>query len=291
MFVAMTFHQAHQQLRTALAGIYYHRDSHNISALVFEHVTGLNRLDRLIRKNEELSLEKINALDKYTSELLSHKPIQYVLQEARFYGLRLYVDENVLIPRPETEELVDWIVKDHSVENIEATQIKVLDIGTGSGCIALGLKKKLDRALVQGIDISEAALNVARLNAKNNHLKVGFSKCNFLDHAERNNLGEYDIIVSNPPYIPVSDKESMQKNVLDFEPHIALFVDNDRPLIFYEAVADFSREHLKKGGIIYFELHESLGNQVAQLYKTKGYFDIELRMDMQGKVRMMRIRL
>ena len=118
MFVAMTFHQAHQQLRTALAGIYDHRESDNISALVLEHVTGLNRLDRLIRKNEELSLEKINALDKYTSELLSHKPIQYVLQEARFYGLRLYVDENVLIPRPETEELVDWIVKDHSVENI-----------------------------------------------------------------------------------------------------------------------------------------------------------------------------
>ncbi|PWU03376.1 MAG: peptide chain release factor N(5)-glutamine methyltransferase [Bacteroidetes bacterium] len=290
MFVTMTFQEAYQQLKNSLLDIYGGREAENIASLVMGHLTGMNRLDRLMKIKEQMPEDQQNRLLKYQHELISHKPVQYVLGETWFYGLRLYVDENVLIPRPETEELVDWVVNDYS-KNIASENIRILDIGTGSGCIALGLKKKLSGAQVQGIDISEGALKVAQLNAKENEIQVEFIKSDFLQEMERDKLGKFEIIISNPPYIPYSDKNSMNKNVLDFEPHLALFVNNNRPLIFYETVSNFAKSHLANGGTIYFELHESLGEHAVQLFKLNGFAHIELKKDMQGKDRMLRVRV
>ena len=284
----MTLHEAQQQLLFQLYHIYSDDEAKNIAELVMEHITGWKRIDRVMNKSLKLLPDTIENLDQYTRELLRHKPVQYVLNEAWFAGMKLYVDENVLIPRPETEELVEWIVKDMRSTGA-ASPITILDIGTGSGCIALGVKKKLSNAEVHACDVSETALNVAEKNASVQNLSIQFHLFDILSIKENQRLPLFDCIVSNPPYIPLSDKSSMHKNVLDYEPHLALFVENDDPLLFYKAIATFAETNLKSGGSIYFEMHESLGEQVKNVFSSKGYSKIEIRKDMQGKDRMLRI--
>jgi release factor glutamine methyltransferase len=222
------------------------------------------------------------------------------MNKSWFYGMELYVDKAVLIPRPETEELVDWVVKDMKASGIDVfpkeatdadvtTQLKILDIGTGSGCIALALKKMLPKAEVWGCDTSEEALNVARRNGAALDIRVDFQGANFLDEAQQKFLPTVDIIVSNPPYIPLSDSTAMQQNVVGYEPHIALFVPNDDPLLFYKAIAHFARKRLYENGCIYLEIHEALGEGVISLFKAEGYQNVELRKDMQGKDRMLKV--
>jgi release factor glutamine methyltransferase len=255
--------------------------------------------DIIMNKDMEISAVQYAEIRHHIERLLHHEPIQYIMQKAWFYGMELYVDKNVLIPRPETEELVDWIVKDvkasgkavfdQSPTTADATtMLKILDIGTGSGCIALALKKTMSKAEVWGCDISDEALNVARRNGSNLDIRVDFQGINFLDEAQQKALPTVDIIVSNPPYIPLSEKAGMNLNVANHEPGIALFVPDNDPLVFYRAIAHFGRKRLYERGSIYMEIHENLAEIVERLFTTEGYQLVELRKDMQGKDRMVK---
>ncbi|HTD93559.1 MAG TPA: HemK/PrmC family methyltransferase, partial [Chitinophagaceae bacterium] len=206
------------------------------------------------------------------------------LNESWFCGFRFYVDENVLIPRPETEELVEWIITDC---RFPIAELSILDIGSGSGCIPISLKRRLGKANVTGCDKSPAALGVARRNAESLGVQVGFSELDFLSPQDRAVLPSCDIIVSNPPYIPEKDRENMPVNVKDHEPAMALFVPSGDPLVFYKAISAFGKEHLQKNGKIYVEINESLGKEVIALFELLGY-KTQLKQDMQGKDRMVK---
>lgn len=250
-----------------------------------ERLTGSMKTERILYKNEPITSQEVIVLEQYAERLLKHEPIQYVLNECWFYGLKLFVDKNVLIPRPETEELVDWIIRNLK---FPFKELKILDIGTGSGCIAIALKRKLRKAEVWACDVSEEALNIAKQNSSTLQADINFVQLDFLNEKERSQLPSFDIIVSNPPYVPEKDKEAMNKNVLEFEPHTALFVKDNNPLVFYEAIAKFAKSHLNKEGTLYCEIHESLGKETSGLFISKG-FTTELKMDMQGKERMAKI--
>ena len=297
----MTIHEAQQQLLFKLYDIYDNREAAAIADLVMENITEWKKIDRVVNKNVPLSLPKTELLKKYSEELLLHKPVQYVLHEAWFAGMKFYVDENVLIPRPETEELVDWIVREvKSSESGDGSRMTddqrpmtektftILDIGTGSGCIPIALKKKLPQAEIYSCDISEGALTVAKKNALDNSTNVHFLNFDFLNEKQRDLLPSPDIIVSNPPYVPLKDKQTMMPNVTDFEPHLALFVEDNNPLVFYEAIADFAIEKLSNNGKIFVEAHEEQSSNVKKLFSFKGFNGIEIKKDMQGKDRMIK---
>ncbi len=280
----MTIHEGQQQLTIRLYEIYPDREARNIADLVMEKLTGWSRIDRVMNKQLPLRDDQVQTLLAYGAQLEQHRPVQYVLNEAWFAGMDLYVDEEVLIPRPETEELVEWILLSHADF---ASSGRILDIGTGSGCIPLAIKKKWPAAEVQAVDVSEGALRVARKNAAANNLDVHFHLFDILS-SDVFPQAEFDLIVSNPPYIPLSDQEQMRDNVLKFEPWLALFVENDDPLCFYKAIAEFGCQYLKRGGYLYFEIHEEAGEPVSELLRSADYQDIQLRKDMQGKDRMIR---
>lgn len=280
----MTIHEGQQQLTIRLYEIYPDREARNIADLVMEKLTGWSRIDRVMNKQLPLRDDQVQTLLAYGAQLEQHRPVQYVLNEAWFAGMDLYVDEEVLIPRPETEELVEWILLSHADF---ASSGRILDIGTGSGCIPLAVKKKWPAAEVQAVDVSEGALRVARKNAAAKNLDVHFHLFDILS-PDVFPQAEFDLIVSNPPYIPLSDKEQMRDNVLKFEPWLALFVENDDPLCFYKAIAEFGCQYLKRGGYLYFEIHEEAGEPVSELLRSADYQDIQLRKDMQGKDRMIR---
>ena len=295
----MKIGEAQVWLRQELKTIYDEREASNIASLVLENITGLSRADRLTKKEDRLIVQQLHHLTEIHHRLLHHEPLQYALGEAYFYGLKLFVDKHVLIPRPETEELVDWIIKDvkTSGKNVfgrkefeadETTQLKILDVGTGSGCIALALKKTMPKADVWGCDVSDDALNIARRNGSELDIRVDFVGLDFLNEAQTKQLPTVDIIVSNPPYIPLSNKENMHPNVIDYEPHTALFVPNEEALIFYRALAEFGKHRLYNNGCIYAEIHEDLGKDVTVLFQKEGYY-VELRKDMQGKDRMVKV--
>jgi release factor glutamine methyltransferase len=291
--------EAEHWLWEQLKSIYDEDEAAKIASMVLEHITGLPRVERLKKKDETLVVSQSHLLTEYYHRLINHEPVQYVLNESWFYGMKLFVDKNVLIPRPETEELVDWIVKDvrkaainvferKSAEADETTLLKIMDVGTGSGCIALALKKAMPKSEVWGCDASEGALNVARRNGSELNIRVDFTGLNFLDEAQRKQLPSVDIIVSNPPYILLKQKKTLAINVVEHEPHSALFVPDDDPLIFYKAIADFGKHRLHAGGYIYMEINEDLGLFTTQLFKKEGYINIELKQDMQGKDRMVK---
>lgn len=294
----MKLGEAEIWLRQELKSIYDEREASNIADLVLENLSGLSRVDRLTKKEERLVVQQLHHLTEIHHRLLHHEPIQYALGEAHFYGLKLFVDKHVLIPRPETEELVDWIINDvrASGKNVfekkefeadETTQLKILDVGTGSGCIALALKKTMPKAEVWGCDISDNALNIARRNGSETDIRVDFIALDFLDEAQNKQLPTVDIIVSNPPYIPLKNKVDMHPNVVDYEPHTALFVPNEESLIFYSALAEFGKHRLYENGNIYAEIHEDMGKEAIDLFEKEGY-TVELRKDIQGKERMIK---
>jgi release factor glutamine methyltransferase len=282
----MTLHYAEEQLRSKLSIIYDAREAATIVDWVMEHLSGLQKIDRLINKTRVLSEQNETALRQYTNELIAHKPVQYVLHEAWFSGMKFYVDENVLIPRPETEELVEWIIGTARQSNTEIR--KILDIGTGSGCIPIVLKKKLRGTKIYSCDISDAALAVAHRNAALHQASVKFMKTDFLDSSQRSGLPDVDYIVSNPPYIPAHDMNSIPKNVAAYEPHLALFVPGEDPLVFYRAMADFGIKRFSPGGTLFAELHESYAAEVEKLFAAYGFSFIEIKKDMQGKERMIK---
>lgn len=280
----MTLQEAKVQLQSTLNTIYEAREASNITDWILESLTGLGKSARLVKANELLSAEQEIKLNEYIPDLLRHRPVQYILGESWFHGLRFYVNENVLIPRPETEELVDWIITEYK----EQTSVKILDIGTGSGCIPIALKLGLPQATVFSCDVSEGALAVATKNATDLHAEVHFIQQDILNEALWDSLPEVDIIVSNPPYIPENNKESMHANVLEHEPHLALFVSNNDPLSFYRAIAELSAKKLNDNGTVYAEIHENLGAATLALFQEKGFGRVTLRRDMQEKDRMIR---
>lgn len=291
----MKLREAEQYAKDQLAGIYEASEAATITDWLMEHITHLSRSQRL--SGRDADFENSEQLDGYLQRLLQHEPVQYVLNKAWFQDMKLYVDKNVLIPRPETEELVEWIIGDVKTSRPEVfergpgadltTALKILDVGTGSGCIALALKKRMPRAEVWGCDDSDAALNVARRNGSELDIRVDFQGVNFLDRAQQKLLPSVDIIVSNPPYIPFRDRGDMKPNVVNFEPHMALFVPDEDALVFYKALADFAGHRLHPGGSIYMEIHENLAEEVRRLFEAEG-FSIEVRKDMQGKERMVK---
>lgn len=282
----MTIQFAFQELLNSLSALYEQREAANIADLVIEHLTGQRKIDRITKKKFLINDQQREKLGRMTTDLLANKPVQYVLSEAWFMNMKLFVNEHVLIPRPETEELVDWIIKD--IDKAGMKSISLLDIGTGSGCIPISIKKMRADIHTSAIDVSDDALNVAKTNVTQQNTAIDFQLINFLNETEWNSLGKYNIIVSNPPYIKSSEATSMNDNVLKFEPHIALFVPDNDALIFYNKIAKFGTTHLKKDGNIYVEINEALGEQVICLFETYSYKNIELRKDMQGKDRMIK---
>lgn len=295
----MKMGEVEQWLQQQLRDLYDEGERNVMAAWIFEKVTGLPRLYRLTKKDEPLHVEQLNELNAIVQRLQTHEPVQYVLGEAHFYGLKLYVVEHVLIPRPETEELVEWIIKDvkaggKDVFNKKADKadqtrsLRILDVGTGSGCIALALKNAMPKAEVWGCDSSDEALNVARRNGASLNIRVDFQQVNILNEEQWKNLPLFDIIVSNPPYIVHNEKEQMHANVVQYEPHVALFVPDNDPLLFYKVLTRFGKEKLHKNGALYVEIHEERGKEVVQLFQKAMYQNVEPRKDMQGKDRMVK---
>lgn len=277
----MTVQQAYNSLATTLTAVYEKREAANIADWVIESITGKKGWERRM-DNADLTLENEILLEKYQAELLTHKPVQFVLNEAWFCGMKFYVDENVLIPRPETEELVDLVVREN-----QGRSPFIIDIGSGSGCIPISLKKKLKDARVVSCDISEGAIEVARQNASNLNAEVDFRLLDFLNEMNWASLPFADLIVSNPPYIPFDEKALLAKNVVDFEPSVALFVPQNDPLIFYRKIMHFAGMHLRNGGKVYLEVHENLADQVKELLATSAD-TVEILKDIYGKERMIR---
>ena len=280
----MTIQEARKQLLDKLSPVYSKSEANTINEWVIEHITGLNRSDRVLNKNYEINSSQSEKLNETAERLLKHEPVQYILNEAWFCGMKFYVDKHVLIPRPETEELVEWII---SNLKFPIDKLKILDIGSGSGCIPISLKRKLRKTEVYSCDISTDALKVAIHNAETLGAEVNFMQLDFLDAEERKRLPAFDIIVSNPPYVPEKDKLQMNQNVLNYEPHTALFVPDNDSLIFYKAIADFGKQHLNANGSIFLELHEDYGKDVQTLFEKEN-FSTEIKKDMQGKERMLK---
>lgn len=264
-----------------LSSLYPLEEIQTFFYLLTEEFTGLKKFETALELRKEISETDLKKYRESLKDLKKEVPIQYILGKTFFYGLNFEVNSNVLIPRPETEELVDWIVG-----SAKKKPLKILDIGTGSGCIAIALAKNLSQSEVYAIDISKSALNTAQENADLNGVKVNFLEADILQAL---NIEEhFDIIVSNPPYVLVSEKSLMKKNVLEYEPHKALFVENNDPLLFYERITKFAARNLKDGGLLFFEINETKAKETRQLLMNHGFTNIELKADFLGKDRMIK---
>lgn len=277
-------HIYHQELDA----LYNPNEVANFFNWLIEHYLGLKSLDMIMSPEYTVTKSEEQPLFEALNQLKLNKPIQYIIRSTEFYGLKFLVDEHTLIPRPETEELVSKIISDHS-SHTHNSIVKVLDIGTGTGCIAVTLAKQLSNAQVTAIDISEDALKIAMQNAELNEVNISFIKENILDYRDLIlDQSPFDVIVSNPPYVRNSEKSQIQPNVLDHEPHLALFVEDNDPLVFYRSICEFALDHLKPKGILYFEINEYLGIDMLELVTSYEFETIELIKDMSGKDRMLK---
>ncbi|HWS01360.1 MAG TPA: peptide chain release factor N(5)-glutamine methyltransferase [Prolixibacteraceae bacterium] len=270
-------------IREKLAQLYSPHETESLTRLIMEHVTGYNRLQMHMNQSQELPDSKIMQIREILNRLLAHEPIQYILGETEFYGLKIAVSPGVLIPRSETEELVDWII----TEEKELCK-SLLDIGTGSGCIPIALDRNMDLEKAEGWDISEDALQMARINAEKNKSRAQFLLQDIFETAGIPESAKWDVIVSNPPYVLREESALMEKNVVDYEPHLALFVPDTDPLLFYRTIAGFASVHLEQHGRLYFEINENQGKQTVHLLDEYGFKDIVIKKDLQGKERMIR---
>jgi release factor glutamine methyltransferase len=270
-------------IRKELAGIYSKEEIESLIYLIFEKLKGYSRTRFLLAKDEVLKSEELEKISQIVARLRNHEPIQYILGEIEFYGLPFYSVPGVLIPRPETEELVQWIIQENSL-----AQPSILDIGTGTGCIAVSLRKNIPKSRVFACDISPVCIDTAKINAALNNTEVSVFQYDILNVGSETDLPGMDIIVSNPPYVLEKEKEIMSKNVLDHEPALALFVSNDNPLIFYSRIAEFALIHLNSGGSLYFEINEAFGSKCMAMLHEKGFSETELKQDIHGKDRMIR---
>ena len=260
--------------------------------LLLEEYLGFRRVDIVLKSDFKITQETLNLLQSATKQLEQEVPLQYIIGKTEFYGLPFVVNKHVLIPRPETEELVAWVVSESSrfktfntstKQTTETKQLKILDIGTGSGCIPISLKKQLPFAKISAIDISKEALSVAKKNAVLNNVDIHFILQDILKTVALDQ--HYDIIISNPPYVRELEKKELKNNVLKNEPHVALFVENDNPLIFYDKIAELAKNYLNKNGLLFFEINQYLGTETIDLVNKKGLKNIQLKKDMFGNDR------
>jgi release factor glutamine methyltransferase len=281
----MEIRNAIYMIRETLSVNYPREEIESFIPLIFEYLQGFSGLDLHLKQHEEFPQAKLIQLKEILRRLQNFEPIQYILGETEFYGMKIKVNPSVLIPRPETEELVDWILKDNPVKNAS-----LLDIGTGSGCIPVAIGKNRPDLKIKAMDISEEALCTARENAIWNQVEVQFMELDILKWQEKDFDQKYDVIVSNPPYVTRSEESQMQRNVTEHEPHLALFVPDEEALIFYKAIADFAQEHLVPGGYLYFEINEKMGESLQQLLQ-QSFSAIIIKKDINGKDRMIRATL
>lgn len=280
MTVLKTYHYICQ----ALENLYPENEIRSFALHIFRHVAGVSLMDVFSNNNDQLSEKQIDEIREIVSRLQKYEPVQYILGETGFYGLDFYVDPSVLIPRPETEELVDWILQSVS----PTLPSRILDIGTGSGCIAVSLAKYLPKADVFAWDISENALHIAGKNAEKNHVHINFDLIDVLHVDSKDITEKFDVIVSNPPYVTEREKNQMDKNVLEYEPFTALFVPDDNSLLFYEKIGNLALYLLQNNGFLFFETSSIFGKETADLLLKTGFKNIELKTDISGKDRMIK---
>lgn len=272
-----------------LTGMYGVEEASSIAWLAIGFICKINRTQYLNAKRQDLSDQEQLIFQKILLDLKKGVPVQYVLGETEFYGSVFKVNPSVLIPRPETEELVDWVLKDFKATENNNSIVRILDIGTGSGCLPVTLKKYLPDAEISATDVSSQALMTAKENAALNHTEIDFVLDDILNPGYSESL--YSCIISNPPYVTLSEKENMHANVVNYEPHTALFVPDKDPLIFYKAVAEYTAAHLQPGGLLFLEINEHLGAGTVKLLKDRGFKHIELRQDLRDKDRMIKASL
>jgi release factor glutamine methyltransferase len=268
-----------------LSAIYPETEIQSFFNILIEFKLKLSRIEVALQPNFEIDEINLIFLQKAISDLKKQIPIQYIIGSTAFYGLTFLVNEHVLIPRPETEELVNWIIENSKLQTSNST-LTILDIGTGSGCIPISLAKNLPNASISAIDISTEAIKIATKNAQLNNVTIQFLEKDILNTTQLPK--NYNVIVSNPPYVRELEKAQMQENVLAYEPHLALFVKNENPLLFYDKIADLAKKHLTKNGSLYFEINQYLGVETVDLLKQKGFKNIELKKDIFGVDRMIK---
>ncbi|MDR2064522.1 MAG: peptide chain release factor N(5)-glutamine methyltransferase [Prevotellaceae bacterium] len=278
----MTIAEVADKIKSKLHQQFNINEIRQISLLLLQHFWQISEIEFYTDKQKKLDEKFDEDFSKSLNLLQQHTPVQYVLGTAEFYGLKISVDENVLIPRPETEELADWVI----AENKNAKTL--IDIGTGSGCIAIALAKNMKNTKIYALDISEKAIAKAAQNAANNDVRIDFFRKDILSENNFTPI-QFDCIVSNPPYVLESEKSKMKQNVLDFEPHQALFVPDSDALKFYSAIAGFAILHLAAKGKIYVEINENLAEETQNLFKQKGFEHTELKKDLNSKNRMLKI--
>lgn len=277
-----TIVEIRENMQQSLAGLYDENEIRNFADLIFQHLLNYSKIDIRLKGNKVISQQFAVKIKEIVSRLKIFEPVQYILGETVFFDLPLLVSTDVLIPRPETEELVAWIIRENT-----GKALRILDIGTGSGCIALALAKKLPLAKVTGVDISEKALEIARKNALQNNAETEFCRFDILKPSP-GLKDRFDIVVSNPPYVRESEKRYMQSNVLNYEPHQALFVPDDDPLLFYRAIADLGNRVLAENGCVYCEINEALPDETSGVFRSRHYPVTEIRRDINGKSRMIK---
>ena len=285
----MTYSEAEKSYINAISSLYEETEAKSLARLSMNHVSKIDRAKYLSIKEDKMPEKQLLAFIAIQEELKTGRPLQYILGETEFYGLKFLVNPDVLIPRPETEELVDWVLI--TLRGIEKNpfDLKILDIGTGSGCIPVSIKKFFPEPEVYALDISTGALSAARQNALLNETELHFIHDDILNPLSEILLNKkFDFIISNPPYVIISEKDLMLSNVVDYEPHTALFVSDSDPLQFYNKIADFSLSNLQNDGCLFLEINENLGKQTCILLADKGFKNIELRQDIRGKDRMIK---
>lgn len=266
-----------EYMRKGLASLYPEREVDAMLRILFVHFTGYNSIDRRINAKETLTESELLKFRSVLKEMEKGRPLQYAMGETEFYGLKFIVNEHVLIPRPETEELVDLVLKENKIGQ------SLIDIGSGSGCISVSYAKSTGGADVVALDVDPNALKIVAVNSEINSVKVNLVEMDILLWTELDQ--KFDVVVSNPPYVLASERSDMSSNVLDFEPGLALFVNDNEPIIFYERIADFALSHLNIGGKLYFEINEKYGIQVMECLKIRNYKDIRIIKDLSGKNR------
>ena len=273
----MKLKEAIEQLRSGLAGVAEPQEVQAMIRIICEDIFNYDQVDVALRQESELPDFAQERVTEIIARLRRHEPLQYIVGSARFHGHRFKVTPAVLIPRPETEQLIDMIIDENS-----ASDLRVLDMGTGSGCIAISLARALRFAQVDALDVSRDALAVARENAAALKVKVRFFESDMLSPQPP---ARYDIIVSNPPYVCWSERESMERNVLDYEPGQALFVPDNDPLLFYKAIAAYAAASLEQGGRLYLEINQRFGNEIKRLLEDHGFDEVRIIEDSYGKTR------
>jgi release factor glutamine methyltransferase len=281
----MTLKEFRFYIHKVLSKTYPKTEIDSFFFLIMEEVLNLQRIDTVLTPNFLITQDNLTRLKNIIIRLQNEEPIQYILKKTTFYGLPFIVDKNTLIPRPETEELVAWIIKEASKIKLQkGKKISILDIGTGTGCIAISLAKNISKTHISALDISEDALKIAKQNALLNNVEIDFYEIDILN---TNSLPQqFDIIVSNPPYVRESEKIGIKKNVLQNEPHIALFVENENPLLFYKKIADLAKKYLSEKGVLFFEINQYLEKETVKMLEKKGFKNIDLRKDLFGNYRM-----